>query len=145
MDTTDNEQFHGLGDAAGPRLCKRMYKKKYPLFVKVACGVFSLLALNLSGGIVGKYIALSSGLHALILVGVLFSTFGLRALAWMVMGKRFQLSYVYPFMSLNFVLAAFVGHLLFGEEVTGLRIAGSLFLVAGVTVLSTSPAMEDRQ
>ena len=109
--------------------------------MKLAIGIITLLFLNAVGGIVGKYIALSSGWLVLVLTIALFGSFGARAVAWIQMGKHYQLSYVYPFMSLNFVMATFLGQWLFNEPVTLGKVIGSALIMTGVLVLSTSKSM----
>lgn len=109
--------------------------------MKLAIGICALLFFNAAGGIIGKYIALSKGWVVVVLVGLLFATFGARAMAWMWMGKHYQLSYIYPFMSINFILATVIGFWLFQEPVTFGKLIGSALIMSGTVVLSASKSV----
>jgi multidrug transporter EmrE-like cation transporter len=56
------------------------------------------------------------------------------SLCWMLAVRSFPLSYVYPFMALNFVLVPFCGIVLLGESISLLQIAGIVIILAGVGV-----------
>lgn len=60
----------------------------------------------------------------------------LSGLCWMAALTRFQLSYAFPFMALNFVLVAIASAVLFGEPLTPSKIGGNLLIVAGVFLLA---------
>ena len=98
------------------------------------------LFLNLAGGILIKY----SGIYHenWLLLGVLFvfliGTWGGRAVVSMLIGQKFQLSYAYPFLGMNYVLSIIAGILLFGEKFILQRLIGSLIIVDGITVLMLS-------
>lgn len=62
----------------------------------------------------------------------------MRAVVSLILGKRYQLSYVYPFLSINYLLSVFLGYVMFDEEVTAPRVLGSLIILAGVCMLSVS-------
>lgn len=62
----------------------------------------------------------------------------LTALAWVLAVSRAQLSFVYPFMALSYVLVALFSLLLFKEDVTALRWAGIAVICAGVFLVSRS-------
>ena len=59
----------------------------------------------------------------------------LAGVSWMLAMTRFELSYAFPFMGLNFVLVAGAAALLFGESFTMARLVGTLLVVAGIVVL----------
>lgn len=56
------------------------------------------------------------------------------SLAWMAAMTRFQLSYAYPFMSLNFVLVLVLSAWLFHEPVSVGKVAGLSLIIIGITV-----------
>jgi drug/metabolite transporter (DMT)-like permease len=58
----------------------------------------------------------------------------IAALAWMAALTHFELSRVYPFVSLSFVAVLIGGAVAFDEPLTALKIAGVLLIVAGLTV-----------
>ncbi len=58
------------------------------------------------------------------------------SLAWMAAMTHFELNYAYPFMSLAFVIVMALGVLFLGETVTWPKIAGTVLVVAGLTVIA---------
>lgn len=60
----------------------------------------------------------------------------LASLTWMAALSKFQLSFAYPFMSLSFILVMVASYWFLGEELTILRLAGCLLIVAGVVMIS---------
>ena len=65
---------------------------------------------------------------------------GVGALAWIVVLSRWDLSYAYPFLALNFVLIALVSRLVLGESIPLIRWAGIAFICAGIVLISRSGA-----
>jgi drug/metabolite transporter (DMT)-like permease len=66
------------------------------------------------------------------------SAFGaafIAALSWFVALSQFQLSSVYPFVSLTFVLVLFLSAAFFGESITVPKVAGLALVLAGLTVM----------
>lgn len=102
--------------------------------------IIILLLLNLGSGILIKYspsyyedYVLLGGL-VILLSGIYF----FRALMWLFLGKRYQLSYVYPLLSVNYVLSLLVGMTVFQEPFSGRRLTGSLIILIGVALISFS-------
>jgi drug/metabolite transporter (DMT)-like permease len=62
----------------------------------------------------------------------------LTALAWVLAVSRTQLSFLYPFMALSYVLVALFSLLLFKEDVTALRWVGIVVICVGVFLVSRS-------
>lgn len=58
----------------------------------------------------------------------------LASLAWMAAMTKFDISYAYPFMSLNFVLVVLAGGLLFHEAITPYKLCGLALIAAGIVV-----------
>lgn len=58
------------------------------------------------------------------------------ALAWMVALTRFDLSQAYPFVGLTFITTLIGSAVLFGEDLTVLKVLGTLLVVTGVVVAS---------
>jgi multidrug transporter EmrE-like cation transporter len=56
------------------------------------------------------------------------------SLAWMGAMTKFELSYAYPFIGLNFVLVLLFAALLFNEPVTSMKVLGIGLIVMGVIV-----------
>lgn len=65
-----------------------------------------------------------------------FASAFLASLAWMAAMTKFQLGYAYPFVASTFVLVVAAGAVLFGEPITGPKIAGLGLIVAGITLAS---------
>lgn len=57
---------------------------------------------------------------------------------WLVVLSKVDVSYAYPFLSIGYVLSAIVGHFVFGEAVTPIRIAGIAVICIGVILISRS-------
>ena len=62
----------------------------------------------------------------------------LTALVWILTVSRVQLSFVYPFMALSYVLVALFSLLIFKEDVTTLRWLGISVICLGVFLVSRS-------
>ena len=60
----------------------------------------------------------------------------LAGISWMLAMTRFEVSYAFPFMSLNFLLVLAGSALLFGESVTATKLVGTALVVAGVVVIA---------
>ena len=50
--------------------------------------------------------------------------------------SKFELSYAYPFVSLNYVIVFIAGFFLFNESLTPAKIIGSLIVVAGIIIIA---------
>ena len=70
-------------------------------------------------------------------VSAIFATF-LSGCLWMLAMSKFEVSYAYPWVSLNFVLILILAALFFHEAITPLKILGCLFICAGVFCISRS-------
>lgn len=103
-------------------------------------GILTLLFLNLAAAVLIKLSPCYYG-ELPVLLGLLaglVAIYGLVAFAWLLLGRRYQLSYVYPLLSLNYVLSLVVGMAAFHEPFNGRRWAGALVIVVGVAVVSRS-------
>ncbi len=65
-----------------------------------------------------------------------FAAAFLASIAWMAAMTKFQLSYAYPFMSLNFVLVLGLSAWLFHEPLTAPKLIGLVFIIIGIVVSS---------
>jgi multidrug transporter EmrE-like cation transporter len=59
----------------------------------------------------------------------------LASFAWMAALSRFELSYAYPFLSLNFVIVVALSLLLFDEGVNSYKLVGLALICIGVFVV----------
>lgn len=71
-------------------------------------------------------------------VGTIF--FG--TVLWLIAMSKFELSYIYPFLSLNYVIILVGSQLLLGESVSLLRYGSVLLIVIGLVIISRSPYFE---
>ena len=56
-------------------------------------------------------------------------------ISWMMAMTRFEISYAYPWVSLNFVLILLLGSILFGEIFTTTKVLGTLLIISGILVI----------
>lgn len=113
-----------------------MKKRSYILALSVAF----LLFLNLGSGILIKMSPIYYGRYLLLgsLMLVVSGIYFLRTLMWLLLGKHYQISYVYPLLSINYVLSLFVGTTVFHEPFIWRRLAGAVIILCGVSLLSFS-------
>jgi uncharacterized membrane protein len=62
----------------------------------------------------------------------------ITALTWILALSKAELSHIYPFMALSYVLVALVSWLIFKEDVNALRWAGISIICLGILILSRS-------
>ncbi len=67
-----------------------------------------------------------------------FACFGLSSIFWLVVLSRFEISLVYPIVSVAYILVAIASVIFFKENVTLIRWLGILVIVAGVFLISRS-------
>lgn len=58
----------------------------------------------------------------------------LRGIVWINVLKKENLSIVYPMMSLVLVFIMILSHLLFDEQITGLKMLGMAFIIGGTFI-----------
>lgn len=82
--------------------------------------------------------ALEYVVRALLDWGILagLSAAAIAALAWIAALSRFELSSVYPLLSLNFLLVPLLSVLVFAESVNAFKLAGTVLVVLGVLLLA---------
>lgn len=64
--------------------------------------------------------------------------YGISIVLWMVVLSKVEVSYAYPFLSVGYVVSAFVGFLWFQEALTLTRIMGIAVISIGVYLISRS-------
>ena len=60
------------------------------------------------------------------------------AFSWMLALRNYELSYVYPFQSINFILVPLLSILLYSESFNSYKLIGILIIVFGLIVFSKS-------
>lgn len=61
--------------------------------------------------------------------------YGIGTVLWLGVLSRVELSQAYPFVGLNFVLAAVLGYFVFADALSATRVAGIVLIVAGVVLV----------
>lgn len=56
--------------------------------------------------------------------------------SWMLAMTRFEISYAFPFVSLNYVFILAASFFLFNESITLPKLIGSLIVIAGIIVIA---------
>ena len=64
------------------------------------------------------------------------SLYGISAVSWLVVLSRADLSYVYPMISINYILVVFLSRLILHEPLSLNKLMGSLIICLGIWVLS---------
>lgn len=73
-------------------------------------------------------------LNPWVMSGIL-ATF-LAGISWMLAMTKFEISYAYPFVTLNYILVLAAGYLLFQETMSITKLAGSALVILGIIVIS---------
>lgn len=60
----------------------------------------------------------------------------LAGVSWMLAMTKFEISYAYPFVTLNYILVLAAGYLLFQETMSITKLAGSALVILGIIVIS---------
>jgi len=64
--------------------------------------------------------------------------FGLATILWFDLLSRWELSLLYPFMSLSYVIAFFAGWMFLGEHPQLLRLVGIVVIMVGIALVARS-------
>ncbi|TCS80577.1 EamA family transporter [Pectinatus cerevisiiphilus] len=62
----------------------------------------------------------------------------LSFVVWLMVLSRTEVSYAYPFLSIGYIIAAFVGYFYFGESMTLYKVGGIILICFGVFLLYRS-------
>ena len=89
------------------------------------------LTLNQLGSVLWRI-----GTNPYVIVGLAIYVSG--TVFWLTALSRVDLSYAYPFASLSYVIMLIASWLLFKENITPLRLLGSLIVCVGVFLISRS-------
>lgn len=60
----------------------------------------------------------------------------MAGVSWMLAMTKFEISYAYPWIGLNFVFMLFLGSVFFGESISSLKIIGTFLVVLGIFVIA---------
>ena len=113
------------------------------IFITIFFTVYSQLIMRWQVGVAGQLPADTSGkvqfiiallINPWVITG-LIATF-LGGVSWMLTMTRFEISYAFPFMSLNYILILVAGVFLFNESFTLVKLMGTLLVLVGVIVIA---------
>ena len=68
-----------------------------------------------------------------IILGLLM--YGLSAVFWLIALSQKDLSYVYPFISLTFIIVLFLSYFVLKEQIGTARIIGTIIIVGGLMII----------
>lgn len=74
--------------------------------------------------------------NAYLVSGVVFQVIAL--LVWVYVLKKVDVSYAYPFISVGFVFVIVMGHFIYNEPISAMKMLGCLVICLGVFILSKS-------
>ena len=102
--------------------------------------LFLTVANNLVSIIAGKYIAINLVFSTSLIIWliVMIASYAAKFVFWLILHRKFKLSFIYPVLSINYFVALFLGRLLFDEPITAFKITGSIILAAGVFLILLS-------
>lgn len=89
------------------------------------------LTINQLGGVLWRM-----GTNPYVIIGLAIYVSG--TVFWLTALSRVDLSYAYPFASLSYVIMLIASWLLFNENITPLRLLGTLIVCIGVLLISRS-------
>lgn len=75
-----------------------------------------------------------------IILGIMFNI--IASVLWVMAMSRFQLSFLYPFLSMNFMVVIIGSQWILGEEVSWYRYAAVILIIIGLVFISKSPNSE---
>src|SRR4030066_2214588 len=98
------------------------------------------IIINLFTIIASKYIGVNLEYSKIFVfwLSVLIITYSLKFTFWFFLNRKFQLSFIYPILSLNYFISLFLGKILFKEDITINKIIGSVVIVVGVLIITMS-------
>jgi drug/metabolite transporter (DMT)-like permease len=98
------------------------------------------VSINLVGIIAGKYIGINLGFlrNLIIWIAVLIIAYIGKLFFWFVLHRKFQLSFIYPFLSLSYFFSLILGKVLFQEAITIQKIIGTIIIASGIFIIMMS-------
>lgn len=109
----------------------------------IACTVYSQLVMRWQVGEAGELPQDGLGkarfiaqllMNPWVLSGIV-ATF-LAGVSWMLAMTRFEISYAYPYVSLNYVIVLATSIFMFNESLSTSKIIGTAFVIVGIIIIS---------
>jgi len=113
------------------------------ILATVVCTVYSQLVLRWQVGAAGELpldgpgkfrFVLTLLVNPWVLSGIVATFFA--GVSWMLAMTRFEISYAYPFISLNYIVILAAGILLFNESLSQQKIMGTVIVIIGIALIS---------
>jgi drug/metabolite transporter (DMT)-like permease len=120
-------------------MCSGIFGVAGQLVLKRGLASLGVMALRLD---TAPQIILSLALNPLVIVGLIVYLIG--TLFWLVALSRVDLSYAYPFASLNYGLVLVASWLILGERPSAVRLIGVIVICTGVWAISRTPSRTAR-
>ena len=98
------------------------------------------VSTNLLSIIAGKYIGINLSLlkNLIFWLAVLIAAYMVKFFLWFVLHRKFQLSFIYPILSLSYFFSLILGKVLFQEAVTLEKIIGTIIIASGILIIMMS-------
>lgn len=113
------------------------------LLISIAMGATGQLLLKAGANKLGRleltlpgFISAITNYH--ILIGLVF--FGISFFLWLVVLTKHNLSFLYPMVSLNYVIIILASKVLFNEQLTVTKIIGAVIIIVGVIIINLNAA-----
>lgn len=113
------------------------------ILATLLCTVYSQLVMRWQVGAAGELPSDGPGrvrfiatllVNPWVLSGIVATFFA--GVSWMLAMTRFEISYAYPFVSLNYVIILAASILLFNESLSPPKIMGTVLVIVGIVVIS---------
>ena len=113
------------------------------ILATVVCTVYSQLVMRWQVGAAGEppldgpgkmRFVLTLLVNPWVLSGIVATFFA--GVSWMLAMTRFEISYAYPFISLNYIVILAAGILLFNESLSQQKILGTVIVIVGIALIS---------
>jgi len=117
-----------------------MKLKKFSINVFYATILILTISTNLVSIIAGKYMGMNLSFlrNFIFWLIILVIAYAVKFFFWFILHRKFQLSFVYPVLSLNYFFSLILGKVLFQEAITVKKIIGSAIIVSGVFIIMMS-------
>ena len=112
------------------------------IFMTIIFTVYSQLIMRWQVSIAGNIPVDVSGkigfitallLNPWVITGIIATFFA--GVSWMLAMTRFEISYAFPFVSLNYILVLLAGYMIFGETFSVVKLMGTALVVLGLLVI----------
>ena len=104
------------------------------VILKIGVEDVGLASLSANNSLYSSIVA--ALLNPWVLLGLF--TYGSAAIVWLFVLSKADVTFAYPFLGLAFVITMALGMVVLGEQVTMLRIVGTLLVVGGLTLVAMS-------